>query len=178
MTKNEAMQMALETLDNMVKVDWHEWDEFASVEDFVRWAKSRASFTAEALRTALAQPKQEPQHKLICPTCKADRTKVDCQGNRMNCGLKFEAHTAQSEPAAWLILATTEPTPIDVMLHAEVVEEIANPIVPLYTAPPQRKPLSEKVIWDIASHYFDADAPYDGVIEYSRAIEVAHGIKD
>lgn len=56
----EAAQMALETLDNMVKVDWHEWDEFASVEDFVLWAKSRASFTAEALRAALAQPEQEP----------------------------------------------------------------------------------------------------------------------
>lgn len=56
MTDKEVMQMALETLDNMVKVDWREWDEFASVEDFVRWAKSRASFTAEALRTALAQP--------------------------------------------------------------------------------------------------------------------------
>ena len=56
MTDKEAMQMALETLDNMVKVDWREWDEFASVEDFVRWAKSRASFTAEALRARLSQP--------------------------------------------------------------------------------------------------------------------------
>ena len=56
MTDKEVMQMALETLDNMVKVDWREWDEFASVEDFVRWAKSRANFTAETLRTALAQP--------------------------------------------------------------------------------------------------------------------------
>jgi hypothetical protein len=58
MTDKEVMQMALETLDNMVKVDWREWDEFASVEDFVRWAKSRASFTAEALRAALAQPER------------------------------------------------------------------------------------------------------------------------
>jgi len=61
MTDKEVMQMALETLDNMVKVDWREWDEFASVEDFVRWAKSRASFTAEALRAALAQPEREWQ---------------------------------------------------------------------------------------------------------------------
>jgi len=60
MTNKEVMQMALETLDNMVKVDWREWDEFASAEDFVRWAKSRASFTAEALRAALAQPEPEP----------------------------------------------------------------------------------------------------------------------
>ena len=60
MTDKEAMQMALETLDNMIKVDWREWDEFASVEDFVRWAKSRASFTAEALRARLAQPEPEP----------------------------------------------------------------------------------------------------------------------
>jgi len=60
MTDKEVMQMALETLDNMVKVDWREWDEFASVEDFVRWAKSRASFTAETLRAALAQPEPKP----------------------------------------------------------------------------------------------------------------------
>ena len=59
MTDREVMQMALETLDNMAKVDWREWDEFASVEDFVRWAKSRASFTAEALRAALAQPEPD-----------------------------------------------------------------------------------------------------------------------
>lgn len=60
MTDKEAMQMALETLDNMVKVDWREWDEFASVEDFLRWAKSRASFTAEALRARLSQPEPKP----------------------------------------------------------------------------------------------------------------------
>lgn len=59
MNNREAMQIALETLDNMVKVDWREWDEFASVEDFVRWAKSRASFTVEALRAALAHPEKE-----------------------------------------------------------------------------------------------------------------------
>ena len=64
MTDREVMQMALETLDNMAKVDWREWDEFASVEDFVRWAKSRASFTAEALRAALAQPEPEPVWEL------------------------------------------------------------------------------------------------------------------
>ena len=63
MTDKEAMQMALETLDNMVKVDWREWDEFASVGDFVRWAKSRASFTAEALRARLSQP--EPQREWV-----------------------------------------------------------------------------------------------------------------
>ena len=65
MGDKEVMQMALETLDNMVKVDWREWDEFASVEDFVRWAKSRASFTAEALRTALAQPEPKPVAKVV-----------------------------------------------------------------------------------------------------------------
>lgn len=156
MTKNEVMQMAFDALDNV----------------YITSNEAFHASTKEALRAALTQPEQEPQHKLICPTCKADRTKVDCQGNRMNCGLKFEAHTAQSEPAAWMILATTEPTPIDVTLHAEVVEEIANPIVPLYTTPEQRKPLSKEQYLHLDVH------PMMTIEQVVRIVEAAHGIKD
>ena len=48
----------------------------------------------DALRAALAQPEPEKKHALICPKCKADRLKVDCQGDRMQCGLMGTAYTA------------------------------------------------------------------------------------
>jgi hypothetical protein len=82
------------------------------------------------------EPKQEPQYKLVCPTCKADRTKVDCQGNRMNCGLKFEAHTAQSKPAAWM-----HPTNRDCVSTQPHAYKDA---VPLYPAPTRSEPVIDK----------------------------------
>ena len=35
----------------------------------------------------------EKSFSFICPTCKADRTKVDCQGDRWNCGIRAVAQT-------------------------------------------------------------------------------------
>ena len=48
-----AMQMALETAEEIVKADWKTWEELASPKEFVRWAKSRANHMATALREAL-----------------------------------------------------------------------------------------------------------------------------
>ena len=53
-----------------------------------------ANSLTKALRAALAQPEPEKKHALICPKCKADRLKVDCQGDRMQCGLMGTAYTA------------------------------------------------------------------------------------
>jgi hypothetical protein len=79
LTREEA-QYIFETLDNLpVKI----WGETA----------------AQILRTRLAQ--SEPEPTLICPTCKADRFKEDCKGNRIHCGLKFEAFGVQPEPEPW-----------------------------------------------------------------------------
>ena len=50
--------------------------------------------------------------------------------------------------------------------------------VPLYTAPPQREPLTDEQIqkiWDVAS---GAIPNWSRHIAYARAIEAAHGIKE
>ena len=56
MTDREAMQMALETAEQIASADYRHWEELASLGEFERWARSRANHIAEALRTALAQP--------------------------------------------------------------------------------------------------------------------------
>jgi len=36
-----------------------------------------------------------------------------------------------------------------------------------------QEPVTDREIWDIASDYFDADAQYDGVIAFARAVLAA-----
>ena len=59
MTDKEAMQMALETAEQIASADYRHWGELASLGEFERWARSRANHIAEALRARLAQPEPE-----------------------------------------------------------------------------------------------------------------------
>ena len=55
------------------------------------------------------------------------------------------------------------------------------PKIPLYTTPPQRKPLSDEEIYKASTeagmqeHYMGF---HSGFIRFARAIEAAHGIKE
>jgi uncharacterized protein YbdZ (MbtH family) len=49
----EAMKQALETAEGIANSDWRKWEELASPEEFVRWAKSRALHMATTLRQAI-----------------------------------------------------------------------------------------------------------------------------
>lgn len=49
--------------------------------------------------------------------------------------------------------------------------------IPLYTAPPQRKPLSDEEIVGIAQITCIGISPQDDTVNFARAIEAAHGIK-
>ena len=173
MTKNEVMQMALETLNNMVKVDWREWDEFASVEDFVRWAKSRANFTAEALRAALAQPDEQIDikgaemntnrsgnlHEVMHQAAWDSATRVPEGDIR---ALKHRIHELEGEVIGYKQILDTQPEQKPVayltkrklsgtegLLRADMIDMSAknketHDFIPLYTAPPPpRKPLSD-----------------------------------
>jgi len=51
----EAMQMALETAEQIASADYRHWGELASLGEFERWARSRANHIAEALRARLAE---------------------------------------------------------------------------------------------------------------------------
>ena len=57
----EILKQALKSFEHIVNADWRKWEELASPEEFVRWAKSRANHTATSLRQAIAEAeKQEP----------------------------------------------------------------------------------------------------------------------
>lgn len=49
----EALTLAEEALESIVKANWREWEELADPEEFVRWAKSRAGHSLAAIRAAL-----------------------------------------------------------------------------------------------------------------------------
>ena len=47
--------------------------------------------------------------------------------------------------------------------------------IPLYTHPPQRKPLTDGQIYSMVADITDVRSPY---LQFARAIEAAHGIKE
>ena len=53
-------------------------------------------------------------------------------------------------------------------LHNEMLRELAE-------QPPQRKPLTDEEIWGLAANCLDSIA---GRMQFARAIEAAHGIKE
>ena len=48
--------------------------------------------------------------------------------------------------------------------------------VPLYTAPPRRKPLTEEEIWELYYALPSDDFECSNRVDFARAIEAAHGI--
>ena len=86
----------------------------------------------------------------------------------------------EQEPVAWLF--QHEETGLTECVDTQQVEwgfEKNNPrwqkIAPLYTTPPQRKPLTHPQI-----HEFDwpDGVSFDDILSFVRAIEEAHGIKE
>ena len=49
---------------------------------------------------------------------------------------------------------------------------------PLYTHPPQRKPLTEEEIWEIHDRCIPPAEGYVSPVDFARAIEAAHGIRE
>lgn len=79
--ERKAIEMALDVLDYYVS--------------FATGKERGFTFPAiQALRQALAQPEQ---FQLVCKKCGADRTKDDCKGERIKCGIMGEAQSAQPE---------------------------------------------------------------------------------
>ena len=118
----------------------------------------------EAIREALAQPEQEPV------------------------AVKFPRHEKQSEDN-WTIdpafitrvKQSIDPeTPWDFIPEMEQVETtlLALEVIPsnLYTTPPQRKPLTDEEI-ETYRYMIDWTASWS-YINFARAIEAAHGIKE
>lgn len=51
----EALQVLRAQCESMASADWRQWEELASPEEFVRWAKSRASHMEVQARAAIAK---------------------------------------------------------------------------------------------------------------------------
>ena len=50
--------------------------------------------------------------------------------------------------------------------------------IPIYTTPPQRKPLTDEEIMNIAKVSCIGISPHEDTLNFARAIEAAHGIKE
>ena len=119
MTKDEALKLALEALENVT-------------EDYVKDRQYIHNKAITAIRKALAQPEQEP--------------------------------------VAWM-------TPTGALYRTEDVDGCFDEThIPLYTTPPQRKPLTDE---EIDAIYTGVRAVHHEIDSYvfARAIEAAHGIK-
>jgi hypothetical protein len=75
----------------------------------------------------------------------------------------------QAEPVAWI--DDSGHPKHRLYLQSATEKRLYGPLRPLYTAPPQRKPLTED---EIAKMY--AGCKYGSVVELARSIERAHGI--
>jgi hypothetical protein len=120
--------------------------------------------TIQALRQAIEQVEQ-------APICAHGVSKLKCD---------FCKRPEQAQPVAWY-----DPK---VMNEDRGISWTPGQFhtAPLYTAPPQRKPLTDEEIVKMAeanlhafSQYIDGgEAYYEGEIDFARAIEAAHGIKE
>ena len=179
MTK-EALKLALEALELIGMKNWSlredkaitaikealaqpetDWERVARIKEEML----RVSFEDnKRLKEALAQP--EPWEKFCDSNCVWTDHHPDCK-------------LAESAPVAWLHRfieggISIGLKPADLERHPERWE-------PLYTTPPQRKPLSDEEIYKASTeakmqeHYMGF---HSGFIRFARAIERAHGIKE
>ena len=175
MTKDEALKMALEALES------DPLEMVADVDGHMVFLKDKA---ITAVKEALAQ-EQEPVaweqfypdigKPQIAEALAKEKALQDLHDENERLGLYKDAY-AEQEPMAWI---STGPAR---MIHwTSDKPAYGDDWVPLYTTPPQRKPLTDEQI--IASNYLDGeengptiDAPDFELICFARQIEAAHGI--
>ena len=118
--------------------------------------ESRGELAMQALRAALAEPEQEQEQAEPVAFVNA----VHLQGLQ---ALQMGAHL--------------QGLPLGLYGYVEIYTEESAGRVPLYAAPPRRKPLTDEQIVAINDkHYNIAYRDFDADIAIARAIEAAHGI--
>jgi len=78
----------------------------------------------------------------------------------------------EQEPVAWMYEVNNAHTCLDLFEPPDDAYDEGT-LHPLYTTPPQRKPLTDEEIAETLTGYRLSDA-----IDITRAIEAAHGIKE
>ena len=185
MTKDEALKMALEKFEFMNHVDsiFHgEFDkEITAIKEALAqpehgWTPERIAGIArlkDAQDKRLAQPEQEPVAWMDdYNACKCPDNEARCFSDKVFRMMQkhTDSLTKQQEPVAKVCH--------DLDGHIgwnPNLLQLPYEGTPLYTTPPQRKPLTDKEIDDIVKNYALSNPTTP--LHFARAIEAAHGIK-
>ena len=82
------------------------------------------------------------------------------------------AEAEKQEPVAWM----NDSTPAGIFARHKKGAENFGCTIPLYTHPqPNREPLTDEQIYSMVADITDVRRPY---LQFARAIEAAHGIKE
>ena len=180
MTKDEALKLGLEALEA------DPLEMVADVDGHMVFLKDKA---ITAIKEALAQPEQDNTYAYASSLAKTiwqkhyikespkfallDTTEgVLTQIDNMTCGLVREKPAQpEQEPLAWISTGTAR------MIHWTTDKPAyGDDWVPLYTTPPQRKPLTLGQKQRLWSSVGDKPTLKNRVNAYGLAIEAAHGI--
>ena len=173
MTKDEALTLALEALEGfnpefVCQATHHKRkDQHSNFEPCPNVAKYDEAIVS--IKKALAQP--EPWEKFCDSNCVWTDHHPDCR-------------LAEQEPVAWVHIQGNYRVPRFWELNDDEIKRGWEQH-PLYTTPPQRKPLTDEEITDAVRdagldwHYAWtlSDDESSRLTKFARAIEAAHGIK-
>ena len=173
----QALEMALEAFEEIA------WSNSTD------WQRDRAKVAITAIKEELAQ--QETPYKIGQRIAKTGGgishlwSAVSQDGEIAEAERGFKEALAQpvvnqsltTEPVAWM---EKDVLPLTHIIKAIVRREKDETYTePLYTTPPQRKPLTDGQIWDLHIKMSVAlDCKLSDLIEMTRAIEAAHEIKE
>lgn len=171
MTEKEALKMALEALEEAADaID--SWGSYASgyfqVKHDLEGDISKAKSAITAIKEALAQPEQE---QLMSDQINYGMS-VTQGGKRIDPMSIYKE--PEQEPVAWMYEVNNAHTCLDLFEPPDDAYDEGT-LHPLYTTPPQRKPLTDEEI----NEFFQGMEPNNGFwLSFARAIEAAHGIKE
>jgi len=131
-----------------------------------------------AIKQALAAPAQPEQEPCVHAKNPKGCYRVRCQvGDKcVDDEMSFRTTPPQpeQEPVAWVCYGSSDSKMHDI--DFEQIDVDALPVgTMLYTRPPQRKPLLAS---EIVTMYAECPTSDNDMIEFARAIEAAHGIKE
>ena len=157
MTK-EALTLALESLESKYIVGCSSW-RFQQDEAITAIKEALAQDVPETNFGDMAQPE-----KTVCPFCSSEWVTAEQHDTKM------VSPPEQQEPVACVV-----PHGATMRLEWASVDAAHNAkIGPLYTTPPQRKPLTDEEIGAILE---GVNAYGTRLYTFARAIEAAHSIK-
>ena len=173
MTKDEALKLALEAL---------EADPLEMVADVDGHMVFRKEQAITAIEKLLAQPENEPVaweqfypdigKPQIAEALAKEKALQALHDENERLGLYKDAY-AEQEPMAWISAGPAR------MIHwTSDKPAYGDDWVPLYTTPPQRKPLTLGQKQRLWSSVGDKPTLKDRVNAYGLAIEAAHDIKE